>query len=163
MAAYDTIIIIIIIRKAFRLDTRVDWCNDDEFRRVFSLWNTDIPSNSQTFITSHGYLFVWRKADEFARATFGDDICSFFSYVLYSYLVLLPSERATFCKSCLSTCWSAEDSWAAIAQYYCQSVAKHRRDFITTWAFDIHEVRVGTLYKALQFTFSLLLIQRGMQ
>ena len=77
--------------------------------------------------------------------------------------MLLPSERASFCKSCFSSCRLAEDSRAANTQNYCLCMAKDGGDFIASWAFYIHEIRIGALHQALLLIFPLLLFWRGMK
>ena len=78
-------------------------------------------------------------------------------------LVLLPSERASFCKPCFSSCRLAEDSRAANTQNYCLCMAEDGGDFIASWAFYIHEIGIGALYQALLLVFPLLLFWRGMK
>ena len=73
----------------------------------------------------------------------------------------LPSERASFCKPCFSSCRVAEDSRAANTQNYCLCMAKDGGDFIATWAFYIHEIGIGALHQAL-LVFPLL-FWRGMK
>ena len=77
-------------------------------------------------------------------------------------LVLLPSERASFCKPCFSSCRLAEDNRAANTQNYCLCMAKDGGDFIASWAFYIHEIGIGALHQAL-LVFPLLLFWRGMK
>ena len=78
-------------------------------------------------------------------------------------LVLLPSERASFRKPCFSSCRLAEDSRAANTQNYCLCMAQDSGDFIASWAFYIHEIRIGALHQALLLMFPLLLFWRGMK
>ena len=78
-------------------------------------------------------------------------------------LVLLPSERASFCKPCFSSCRLAEDSRAANTQDYCLCMAKDGGDFIASWAFYIHEIGIGALHQALLLVFPLLLFWRAMK
>ena len=78
-------------------------------------------------------------------------------------LVLLPSERASFCKPCFSSCRLAEDSRAANTRNYCWCMAKDGGDFIASWAFYIHEIGIGALHQALLLVFPLLLFWRGMK
>ena len=78
-------------------------------------------------------------------------------------LVLLPSERASFCKPCFSSCRLAEDSRAANTQDYCLCMAKDGGDFIASWAVYIHEIGIGALHQALLLVFPLLLFWRGMK
>ena len=78
-------------------------------------------------------------------------------------LVLLLSERASFCKPCFSSCRLAEDSRAANTQNYCLCMAEDGGDFIASWAFYIHEIGIGALYQALLLVFPLLLFWRGMK
>ena len=78
-------------------------------------------------------------------------------------LVLLPSERASFCKPCFSSGRLAEDSRAANTQDYCLCMAKDRGDFIASWAFYIHEIGIGALHQALLLVFPLLLFWRAMK
>ena len=78
-------------------------------------------------------------------------------------LVLLPSERASFCKPCFSSCRLAEDSRAANTQNYCLCMAKDGGDSIASWAFYIHEIGIGALHQALLLMFPLLLFGRGMK
>ena len=77
-------------------------------------------------------------------------------------LVLLLSERASFCKPCFSSCRLAEDSRAANTQNYCLCMAKDGGDFIASWAFYIHEIGIGALHHMLLLVFPLL-FWRGMQ
>ena len=76
--------------------------------------------------------------------------------------VLLPSERASFCKPCFSSCRLAEDSRAANTQNYCLCMAKDGGDFIASWAFYIYEIGIGALHQALLLVFPLL-FWRGMK
>ena len=78
-------------------------------------------------------------------------------------LVLPPSERASFCKPCFSSCRLAEDSWAANTQNYCLCMTKDGGDFIASWAFYVHEIGIGALHQALLLMFPLLLFWRGMK
>ena len=77
--------------------------------------------------------------------------------------MLLPSERASFCKPFFSSCRLAEDSRAANTQDYCLCMAKDSGDFIASWAFYIHEIGIGALHQALLLVFPLLLFWRGMK
>lgn len=77
--------------------------------------------------------------------------------------MLLPSERASFCKPCFSSCRLAEDSRAANTQNYCLCMAEDGGDFIASWAFYIHEIGIGALHQALLLVFPLLLFWRGMK
>ena len=77
--------------------------------------------------------------------------------------MLLPSERASFCKPCFSSCRLAEDSRAANTQDYCLCMAKDGGDFIASWAFYIHEIGIGALHQALLLVFPLLLFWRAMK
>ena len=74
-----------------------------------------------------------------------------------------PSERASFCKPCFSSCRLAEDSRAANTQSYCLCMAKDGGDFIASWAFCIHEIGIGALHQELLPMFPLLLFWRGMK
>ena len=78
-------------------------------------------------------------------------------------LVLPPSEGASFCKPCFSSCKLAEDSRAANTQNYCLCMAKDGGDFIASWAFHIHEIGIGALHQVLLLVFPLLLFWRGMK
>ena len=77
--------------------------------------------------------------------------------------MLLPSERASFCKPCFSSCRLAEDSGAANTQNYRLCMAENRGDFIASWALHVHEVGIGALHQALLLVFPLLLFWRGMK
>ena len=79
------------------------------------------------------------------------------------FLVLLLSERASFCKPCFSSCRLAEDSRAANTQNYCLCLAKDGGDFRASWAFYIHEIGIGALHQELLLVFPLLLFWRGMK
>ena len=72
-------------------------------------------------------------------------------------LVLLPSERSSFCKPCFSSCRLAQDNRAANTQNYCLCMAKDGGDFIASWAFYIHEIGIGALHQALLVSSSPLL------
>ena len=78
-------------------------------------------------------------------------------------LVLLLSERASFCKPCFSSCRLAEDSRAANTQNYCLCLAKDGGDFRASWAFYIHEIGIGALHQELLLVCPLLLFWRGMK
>ena len=77
-------------------------------------------------------------------------------------LVLLPSEGASFCKPCFSSCRLAEDGRAANTQNYCLCMAKDGGDFIASWAFQIHEIGIGALHQVLLLVCPLL-FWRGMK
>lgn len=77
--------------------------------------------------------------------------------------MLLPSEGASFCKPCFSSCGLTEDRGAANTQNYRLCMAKDGGDFIASWAFHVHEVGVGALHQALLLVFPLLLFWRGMK
>ena len=68
-------------------------------------------------------------------------------------LVLLPSAGAAFCKPCFSSCRLAEDSRAANTQNYRLCIAKDSDDFITSWAFHIHEIGIEALHQMLLLAF----------
>lgn len=78
-------------------------------------------------------------------------------------LVLLSSERASFCEASLSSSGLAENSGASYTQDHRLCVTEHGSDLITAWAFDIHKIRVGTLYETLLLVSSLLLLWRRVQ
>ena len=74
----------------------------------------------------------------------------------------LPSERASFCEPCFSSCRLAEDSRAANTRNYCLCMAKDGGDVIATWAFYTCEIGTGALHQALLLVFPLL-FRRGMK
>ena len=76
--------------------------------------------------------------------------------------VLLPSERASFCKPCFSSYRLAEDRRAANTQNYCLCMAKDGGDFIASWEFYIHAIGIGALHQVLLLMFPLL-FWRGMK
>ena len=76
--------------------------------------------------------------------------------------MLLPSERASFCKPCFSSRRLAEDSRAATTQNYCLCMAKDGGDFIASWAFCIREIGIGALHQVVLLVFPLL-FWRGMK
>lgn len=77
--------------------------------------------------------------------------------------MLLPSEGASFCEPCFSSCRLTENSGASNTQNYRLCVAEDGGDFIASWAFYIHEVGIGALHQALLLVFPLLLFRRGME
>ena len=77
--------------------------------------------------------------------------------------MLLPSERASFCKPCFSSCRLAEDRRAASTQKYCLCMAEDGGDFIASWAIYTHEIGIGALHQALLLVFPLLFFWRGMK
>ena len=77
--------------------------------------------------------------------------------------MLLPSERAAFREPGLSAGGLAEDGGASHTQDDRLSVAEHCRDLVATGAFDVHEVGVWALHKALQLALALLLVQGKVQ
>lgn len=62
-----------------------------------------------------------------------------------SSLVLFPPERTAFCETGFPSCGLTENCGAADAQHNSLSVTEHSGDFVATWAFNIHKIRVGTL------------------
>ena len=67
--------------------------------------------------------------------------------------MLLPSAGVAFCKPGFSSCKLAEDSRAANTQNYRLCMAKDSDDFITPWAFHIHEIGIEALHQMLLLVF----------
>ena len=78
-------------------------------------------------------------------------------------LVLLLSERASFCQPCPSSSWLTQNCWTSYAEYNCLSVTENCCDLVTARAFDVHEVGVGVLHQALQLVLAFLILWAWVQ
>ncbi len=75
----------------------------------------------------------------------------------------LPSEGPAFSKPGFATGGLAQYSVATNAQYYGLSMTENCCDFVATWTFHIHEVRVWALHKTLLLVLSPFFFLGGMQ
>lgn len=79
------------------------------------------------------------------------------------HLITLPSERASFHEPGFATSWHAKHSIAARADHHSLRMAEYRRDCKASLALDVHEVRVGGCYQALEFVLLLLKLCGGVE
>lgn len=77
--------------------------------------------------------------------------------------MLFPPEAAALSEASSATSWLTQDCRASCAHNYRLCVAKHCCNFVTSWALNVHEIRVGVLDQALELMFALLLSSAGVE